>query len=124
MGYLLLIRIIPGLLGEGLMLKFIQNGVAKTTIITIETILLPYNLCMIFLIGWFIKKFMIERLMIFSFLMKNVNLVFILIKFMMLLAYLRALQSTGFDADIDSNTNSRFVCLTFSLAEKYQKTDS
>lgn len=123
-GYLIIIRLIPGLLSEGLLLKFIQNGVNKTTVVTIETILLPYNLCMIFVIGWFIKRFMIQRLMIFSFLMKNINLVFLLIKFLMLLAYLRALKDAGFDADVDSNTNSRTFCLIFSLGEKSESTHS
>ena len=105
--YLLLIRVIPGLLSEGLMLKFIQNGVAKTTIVNIETILLPYNLFMIFLIGWFIKRFMIERLMLFSFLMKNINVVFLIVKFIMLAAYIRGLKQSGFDADLDYKSNSK-----------------
>lgn len=105
--YLLIIRIIPGLLTEGMLLKFIQNGVPKTTPINIETILLPYNVSIIFLTGWFIKRFMIQRLMLFSFILKNVNMLFLLLKFLMLMDYINSLKSHGFDVDIDSNDNSK-----------------
>ena len=119
--YLCVIRLIPGLLTEGLMLKFIQNGVPKTTIITIETILLPYNLFMIFFVGWCIKRFKIQRLMLSSFVMKNANLVFILIKFLVLLAYIKALKQRGFDVDIDSNTLCNTIKLTLSHSEELRR---
>lgn len=105
--FIILIRFIIGMLNQGISLKFIQHGVPKTTEVNIETLLMPWSLIVVVGLGWAVKRFKITRLMLGTFFVNNIGLLFLFLKFLVLDGYIKSLSEIGFITDIDSKKSRK-----------------
>jgi predicted permease len=53
--YLFITKMMPSFVNEAIFLKFIQNGIDKTQLINIDTLLIPFSLLCTFVSGWAVK---------------------------------------------------------------------
>lgn len=79
----------------------------KTTEANIESILMPCSLVVVIGLGWAVKKFNVKRLLLGTFVVNNIGLVFLLLKFLLLNWFINTMSQRGFNVDIDSKDNCK-----------------
>lgn len=68
---------------------------------------MPFSLIAVVGLGWMVTKCDIKKLMLGTYFVNNLGLVFLFFKFLVLNWFVEALRKRGFNVDIDSRTNCK-----------------
>lgn len=107
--YLFITKMMPAMVDEGIFLKFIQNGMDKTSLINLSTILMPLSMVLTSCSGWLVSKMGNKKLLKGYHIFQSWFFVLSILNFIVLKNLIRKLQSAGYDVSLNSKIN-RKIC--------------